>query len=72
VPGQEVGNVRCVMGKVVVKQVRSQIGRNPKTVNTLKAIGLGAIGKQKELTLNPCVEGMLKNVKHLVEVTPVK
>ena len=60
------------MSKVLVKQVRSQIGRNPKTVSTLKAIGLGGIGKQKELTLNPCVDGMLKNVRHLVVVTPVK
>ncbi|MFN4894168.1 MAG: 50S ribosomal protein L30 [Pseudomonadota bacterium] len=60
------------MSKVRVKQVRSQIGRNPTTVRTLKAIGLGAIGKQKELTLNPSVQGMLDTVKHLVEVTPVK
>ena len=60
------------MSKVRVKQVRSQIGRNPTTVRTLKAIGLGSIGKQKELTLNPSVQGMLNVVKHLVEVTPVK
>jgi large subunit ribosomal protein L30 len=58
--------------KVVVKQVRSKIGRNPRTVDTLKALGLGSIGKQKELTLNASVEGMLKGVKHLIEVTPVK
>jgi len=59
-------------GKVIVEQVRSQIGRDPVTVRTLKAIGLGAIGKQKELALNPSVQGMLNSVKHLVEVTPVK
>jgi large subunit ribosomal protein L30 len=60
------------MSKVKVKQVRSQIGRNPKTIRTLNAIGLGSIGKQKELTLNASVQGMLDAVKHLVEVTPVK
>jgi len=60
------------MSKVRVKQVRSQIGRNPATCRTLKAIGLGAIGKQKELTLNPSVQGMLNSVQHLIEVTPVK
>lgn len=60
------------MSKVRVRQVRSQIGRDPVTVRTLKAIGLGAIGKQKELALNPSVQGMLDAVKHLVEVTPVK
>lgn len=60
------------MSKVRVKQVRSQIGRGPLTVRTLKAIGLGAIGKQKELALNPSIEGMLKAVQHLIEITPVK
>jgi large subunit ribosomal protein L30 len=60
------------MSKVQVKQVRSQIGRNPSTRRTLKAIGLGSIGKQKELTLNPSVQGMLHAVQHLIEVTPVK
>jgi len=65
-------NRRCCMSKVIVKQVRSQIGRNPTTVRTLKAIGLGAIGKQKELTLNDSVKGMIKRVAHLVEVAPVK
>jgi large subunit ribosomal protein L30 len=60
------------MSKVVVKQVRSHIGRAPQTLKTLKAIGLGAIGKQKELTLNDSVKGMIKRVSHLVEVTPVK
>lgn len=60
------------MSKVIVKQVRSQIGRNPRTIGTLKAIGLGRIGKQKELTLSPAVQGMLKGVQHLIEVTPVK
>lgn len=59
------------MSKVVVKQVRSQIGRNPKTVRTLQAIGLGSIGKTKELQLNASVQGMLNAVKHLVEITPI-
>lgn len=60
------------MSKVLVKQVRSQIGRDPKTIRTLKAIGLGAMGKQKELSLNPSVQGMINKISHLVEVTPVK
>lgn len=60
------------MNKVVVKQVRSKIGRNPVVVGTLQALGLGSIGKQKELVLNESVKGMIKKVSHLVEVTPVK
>lgn len=60
------------MSKVRVRQVRSQIGRQPTTKRTLKAIGLGSIGKQRELTLNQSVQGMLDSVQHLIEVTPVK
>ena len=57
---------------MLIKQVRSKIGRDPKTIQTLRAVGLGSIGKQKELTLNPSVKGMLDKVQHLIEVTPVK
>ena len=60
------------MSKVLVKQVRSKIGRDPRVVSTLKAIGLGSIGKKKELSLNPSVQGMLKKVSHLIEIIPVK
>jgi large subunit ribosomal protein L30 len=60
------------MSKVVVKQVRSQIGRSPVVPRTLQALGLGGIGKKKELTLNDSVRGMIRRVSHLVEVTPVK
>jgi hypothetical protein len=50
------------MSKVRVRQLRSKIGRNPATVRTLKALGLGSIGKEKELALNPSVQGMLNAV----------
>jgi large subunit ribosomal protein L30 len=57
------------MKTIRVKQVRSKIGRNPTTIRTLKALGLGAIGRERVLPVNPAVEGMLGKVKHLVEVT---
>lgn len=60
------------MSKVVVKQVRSHIGRNKRVVDTLKAIGLGGVGKEKEIALNDSVKGMLKAVEHLIEVSPTK
>jgi large subunit ribosomal protein L30 len=60
------------MSKVVVKQVRSAIGRNPAVRSTLKSIGLGRIGKSCELTLNDSVKGMIKRVEYLLEVKPVK
>lgn len=58
--------------KVVIKQVRSDIGREPSVRRTLKAIGLGAIGKSREIVSNDAVNGMLRKVSHLIEVTPVK
>lgn len=60
------------MDKVVVKQVRSHIGRNKRVIGTLKAIGLGGIGKQKEIKLNESIKGMLRTVEHLIEISPVK
>jgi len=60
------------MAKVIVKQVRSDIGRQPAVRSTLKAIGLGRIGKSCELTLNDAVKGMIKRVDYLLEVKPVK
>ena len=54
--------------KLRVTQVKSQI-RCPKVQGqTLRAMGLGRIGKSKELTDNESVRGMIFKVKHLVEV----
>ena len=60
------------MEKVVVTQTRSQIGRQPRVKDTLRALGLGSIGKTSELVLNPAVAGMVKRVAHLVSVKPAK
>lgn len=60
------------MSKVIVKQVRSDIGRAPAVRETLKALGLGRINKQSELPLNEAVKGMIKKVDYLLEVRPAK
>jgi large subunit ribosomal protein L30 len=54
-----------------VTQVRSAIGSKPKHRGTLKALGLGRIGKTKTLPDRPEIRGMLAQVPHLVEVRPV-
>lgn len=51
-----------------VKQVKSQIGRKYDQGRTLKAMGLGRIGKTCELVDNPSVRGMINKVSHLIEV----
>ena len=60
------------MSKVIVKQVRSDIGRAPAVRQTLKALGLGRLNKQRELPLNDAVQGMIKKVDYLLEVKPAK
>ncbi|MBO5947110.1 MAG: 50S ribosomal protein L30 [Alphaproteobacteria bacterium] len=56
------------MAKIVVKQVKSTIGRPEAQVKIVKALGLGRIGKTKEIEDTPAVRGMVAKVSHLVEV----
>ena len=56
------------MAKVRVTQVRSQIGQSQKHRGTLRALGLGRIGKTAEHDDGPVLAGMLRKVRHLVEV----
>jgi large subunit ribosomal protein L30 len=57
------------MTTLVVTQTRSGIGAKPKTRGTLRALGLGRIGKSNTLPDTPDVRGMLAKVPHLVRVT---
>jgi large subunit ribosomal protein L30 len=52
-----------------VKQVKSGLHDKPKTRGTLRALGLGRIGKTNTLPDRPEIRGMLRRVPHLVEVT---
>jgi large subunit ribosomal protein L30 len=56
------------MAKVRVTQVRSEIGQTRKHRGTLRALGLGKIGKTVEHDDSPVLAGMLRKVRHLVEV----
>lgn len=49
-------------------QVKSQIGKKYDQGRTLKALGLGRIGKTSDLVDNESVRGMINKVSHLVEV----
>lgn len=60
------------MSKVVITQVRSDIGCAPVVRQTIKALGLGKLGKTRQIVSNDAVNGMLKRVAHLIEVKPVK
>ena len=56
------------MAKLRLTQVRSSIGQSPRHRGTLRALGLGRIGKTAEHDESPVVAGMLRKVRHLVEV----
>jgi large subunit ribosomal protein L30 len=56
------------VAKVRVTQVRSQIGQTEKHRGTLRALGLGKIGKTAEHDESPVLAGMLRKVRHLVKV----
>ncbi len=56
------------MSTVKVTQIKSGIGQNPRNRGTLRARGLGRIGKSNELKETPELAGMLRKVAHLVSV----
>ncbi len=55
--------------KVKVSQIKSISGRTKPEIATLKALGLGRIGKSREFTVNAAVWGMFRKIRHLVQVT---
>ena len=56
------------MAKVKITQVRSKIGQSERHRGTLRALGLGRIGKTNEIDDSPVLAGMLRKVRHLVQV----
>jgi large subunit ribosomal protein L30 len=56
------------MGDLRVVQVRSTIGTKPKHRATLRALGLGRIGRSNTLPDRPEIRGMIAQVPHLVQV----
>ena len=57
------------MAKMRVTQVRSAIGQTPRNRGTLRALGLGKIGRSAEQDVaNPAIAGMLRKVRHLVKI----
>ena len=56
------------MGKVRITQVKSQIGQSQRHRGTLRALGLGRIGKTAEHDEGPVFAGMLRKVRHLVRI----
>jgi large subunit ribosomal protein L30 len=54
--------------KVRIRQVRSAIGQSARHRGTLRALGLGKIGRSVERSASPELDGMLRKVRHLVQI----
>jgi large subunit ribosomal protein L30 len=57
------------VSELKISQTRSANGTDPKQKATLRALGLGRIGKSVERKDSPQLQGQLKVVSHLVEVS---
>jgi large subunit ribosomal protein L30 len=51
-----------------ITQVKSGIGQSDRHLGTLRALGLGKIGRSSEHQDSPQLQGMLRQVRHLVSV----
>jgi large subunit ribosomal protein L30 len=56
------------VAKVKITQVRSKIGQSERHRGTLRALGLGKIGRSVEQEETAVLAGMLRKVSHLVKV----
>jgi large subunit ribosomal protein L30 len=56
------------MADVKITQIRSQIGQSQRHRGTLRALGLGKIGRSVTQAEGPVLAGMLRKVRHLVKV----
>jgi large subunit ribosomal protein L30 len=57
-----------MMPKLKITQTRSQIGQSQRHRGTLRALGLGRIGRSVEREDTPETLGMLRKVRHLVRI----
>ncbi len=55
-------------GEARITQVKSQIGQSERHRGTLRALGLGRIGRSAEHEESPVLAGMLRKVRHLVKI----
>ena len=56
------------MAKITVKQVKSIIGRPENQRKIVLALGLGRVGRTREISDTESVRGMVARVSHLVEI----
>ncbi len=56
------------MSKIIIKQIKSVIGKTYKQKRIMEALGLRGIGSTVEHNDTPNITGMVNKVAHLLEV----
>jgi large subunit ribosomal protein L30 len=56
------------MTALKITQIRSGIGQSDRHLGTLRALGLGKIGRSAEHQDSLALQGMLRQVRHLVRI----
>jgi large subunit ribosomal protein L30 len=56
------------VSSVRITQVRSTIGQTDRHLGTLRALGLGKIGRSADHQDSPALRGMLRHINHLVRI----
>ena len=59
------------MAQIAIKQIKSRINCPAIQKRTLDALGLHKMNQTVVHEDNPCIQGMIKVVHHLVEVTKI-
>ena len=59
------------MAKLIIKQVKSTIGRKPNHIKTIKSLGLKKINDVVEHEATPDILGKVHSVNYLLEVEEV-
>jgi large subunit ribosomal protein L30 len=58
------------MSDLKITQVRSVVGQSQRHRGTMRALGLGKIGRSAEHKDSPQLQGMLRQIRHLVTIEP--
>jgi large subunit ribosomal protein L30 len=56
------------VSELKITQVRSGIGQSRRHLGTLRALGLGKIGRSADHRDSPQLQGMLRQIRHLVTI----
>ena len=59
------------MKKIKITQIKSPLGREKSQKLTLISLGLNKLNKEKIVSENPAMIGMIEKVKHLLKVEKV-